>query len=96
MLHILSKTPLDLVILERMTTGDMIILIEDAVIEALINGPCHLHWQHQQQHQKIFVLAADLDIRGLKSDRIVKGIEIIDYQGFVQLTINNEVIHSWH
>lgn len=96
MLHILSRTPIDLAILERTSTGDMVILIEDAVIEALATSPNSQHWQLILQSQRVCVLAADLAVRGLASDQILNGIEIVDYQGFVQLTINNEVIHSWH
>ena len=96
MLHILSRSPINPAILERAITGDIIILIEDAVIEALAVSPQKRSWQQMQQSQKICALAADLEVRGIKSDQILKGIEIIDYQGFVQLTIDNEIIHSWN
>ena len=96
MLHILSRAPVDLAILERTATGDTIILIEDAVIEALATSPHSQHWQRILQAQRVCALSADLEVRGLASDRILNGIEVVDYQGFVQLTIDNEVIHSWH
>lgn len=96
MLHILSKTPIDRVILERTVADDIILLLEDAVIDALDSGSYRQYWTDNQMQQKIFILAADLEIRGISTESVVTGIHIIDYQGFVQLIIDNEVNFSWH
>lgn len=96
MLHIFSSSPVDPAILERTAIGDTIILIENAVIDAVASTLNRHNWQTILQRQKVFVLAADLAVRGLDDNRIVKGIDIVDYPRFVQLTIDNAVIHSWH
>ena len=96
MLHIISSTPINQAILERTAIGDNIILIEDAVIGAVATTAYSQDWKSILQYRKVFALAADLVVRGLDADKIVKGIEIVDYPGFVQLTVDNEVIHSWH
>ena len=96
MLHIISNTPIASAILERTSTGDSIILIENAVIEAVLTAAEDQVWKTVLQSQKVFVLADDLAVRGLATDRIVSGIEMVDYQGFVQLTCDNEVVYSWH
>ena len=96
MLHILSQSPIEPAILERVATGDTIILIEDAVIEALATSPQSQHWQNISQTQRVCVLSADIEVRGLATELIPSTIEAVDYRGFVQLTLDNEVIHSWH
>lgn len=96
MLHIISKPLADPTLLERTEVGDTIILIEDATLEAIESAPHQQHWQRLLLGQNICVLAEDLAIRGLGSARILQGIKIVDYQGFVQLAVDIEVIHSWN
>jgi hypothetical protein len=35
-------------------------------------------------------------MRGIDADRIVQGIEVIDYQGLVELAVAHPLIQSWH
>ena len=44
---------------------------------------------------KFYVLGPDLKARGLDKSSLISNIEIIDYKGFVNLTIENEKIQNW-
>ena len=62
------------------------VLTQDAVIAATLTSTT--------KNQKIYALKDDLVARGL-SDQLVAGIEVIDYQQFVQLTLSHQPIVSW-
>jgi tRNA 2-thiouridine synthesizing protein B len=44
---------------------------------------------------QLCALSSDLLARGILSEELLDGIEIIDYTGFVNLTIEHSVIQSW-
>ena len=48
-----------------------------------------------QKITKIYVLGPDLKARGLDKSSLISNIEIIDYKGFVNLTVENEKIQNW-
>jgi sulfur relay protein TusB/DsrH len=41
------------------------------------------------------VLADDIKVRGISASELVKGIEVIDYSEWVDLTVKNPIIQSW-
>jgi tRNA 2-thiouridine synthesizing protein B len=41
------------------------------------------------------VLGPDLKARGLSESNIVEGVKVVDYDGFVDLTADNESVQSW-
>ena len=41
------------------------------------------------------MLGPDLKARGLDKSSLISNIEIIDYKGFVNLTIENKKIQNW-
>jgi len=43
----------------------------------------------------LYVLQPDLEARGFADAKLVDGITKVDYQGFVDLTIKHERVHSW-
>lgn len=45
---------------------------------------------------RMYVLADDLEARGIVLQKLVPGINAVDYRGFVELTLENAVIQSWH
>lgn len=97
MLHIISEiSGVDSVLLDRMEIGDRLLLIENAVVLALAQKNTTIDWIGVLQAHEVFVLQADLAIRGLASSILVDGFELIDYSGFVQLTVDDEVIYTWH
>ena len=47
------------------------------------------------EQNRLYVLADDLEVRGIAVSELVTGIEVIDYAGLVALTVKNPVIQSW-
>lgn len=70
--------------------GSSILLIENGVYAALPSSPIAL----DSKKYKIYALGADLKARGL-SDQIKPEITIIDYAGFVQLSIDHDQVQAW-
>ena len=96
MLHIFTQTPLEPAILERIDIGDDILLIEDAVIEALKSGNSSEQLRQLLDCRRICVLEPDMKVRGVSIEEALPGIKTVDYQGFLELTVENEVVHSWN
>ncbi len=96
MLHIIN-TPLEhKVLFARISQEDALLFTADAVL-------C-LHKKSQAaktilaycQQLQCHVLEADLFARGLTADDILSEITLVDYKGFVALTIEHKVIKTWY
>ena len=72
--------------------NDAIILIEDAVIAAKKDGHTETLIKNTMN---IFVLEPDLKARGIKPDQLIQGIEPVDYNGFVKLTVKYNGVQTW-
>ena len=95
MLHVISQSPIETAVLDRIETGDSIIFLENAVLRILQNGDLKEALAQLQPHCRLFVLSDELTIRGIRSEELVNGIEVIDYIGFVDLTVAHELIKTW-
>jgi tRNA 2-thiouridine synthesizing protein B len=42
-----------------------------------------------------FVLGPDLKARGLSEGNVVEGVKVVDYNGFVDLTVEHDSVQSW-
>ena len=95
MLHLVNKSPYDAGNLNTaasiMKGGDELLLIEDGVYGAMKNGKAAA----LLDGLKVSVLGPDLAARGIPEDRLVDGITIIDYAGFVDLVEANDKVQSW-
>ncbi len=92
-LHTINKSPQHSAIsacLRIIGKGSAILLIEDGVYAAISPSPFH----NQLCDLKIYALEADIKARGL-SDKVLPGIETVDYQGFVALTAQYDSVQSW-
>lgn len=95
MLHLISQSPIETAVLERIETGDSIVFLENAVLRILQNGDLKEALTQLQHHCRFFVLSDELSVRGIRAGELVDGIEVIDYAGFVDLTIAHELIQTW-
>ena len=43
----------------------------------------------------IYVLAADVAARGLSPQSLVKGVSLVDYEGFVDLACRHDKVQAW-
>jgi tRNA 2-thiouridine synthesizing protein B len=97
MLHIINKSPLSNGSLDsclRIAEPGTILLIEDAVYGAAKGSVFESKIRESLGKHKIHVLLPDLEARGL-ADRIIEGVETVDYGGFVDLVANNKNCQSW-
>jgi tRNA 2-thiouridine synthesizing protein B len=96
MLHLISASPVPAAVLERIDPGSSIVFLENAVLWILRNGRLHDRLAGKLADHHLYALSADLAMRGIEADRIVEGIEVIDYQGLVELTVAHPLIQSWN
>jgi tRNA 2-thiouridine synthesizing protein B len=95
MLHLIFQSPIETAILERIDSGDDVLFLENAVLRILAKGSLCPALTDLLQHNRLFVLADDIKVRGISASELVKGIEVIEYSEWVNLTIKNPLIQSW-
>lgn len=99
MLHIVNKSPFERNALSsclgHALAGDSVLLIEDAVVGAIAGSTAAGELSTALADKSVYVLKEDLAARGMQESRVVEGIQLVDYGGFVDLTVNNEKTQSW-
>lgn len=99
MLHIVNKSPFEKNTFEsclaHAKAGDAILMIEDAAVGAIQGSSFSSTLETALEDKSIYVLGGDLSARGIDNSRILKGIEVVDYSGFVDLTVSNDKTQSW-
>lgn len=95
MLHLIFQSPIETAILERIDSGDIVVFLENAVLRTLQNSAINNTLAQQLGRNRLCVLSDDIAVRGIIPDELIKGVEVIDYAGLVELTVNNPVIQSW-
>lgn len=94
MLYMVNKSPLmfsNLKSLLRIApTGEPILLYEDGVYAAVRGAASEPLAREALAHHPLYALRADLEARGLS--RLVEGIEVVDYTGFVKLVEQHHVV----
>ncbi len=98
MLHIINKSPFDANALDtclRMAQpGHAVLLIEDAVYAATQGSATAERMRQAGAKLSLFVLQPDLDARGM-SAKLLDGITLVDYAGFVDLVEKYPTSQSW-
>jgi tRNA 2-thiouridine synthesizing protein B len=95
MLHLIFQLQSDSAVLNRMASGDVAVLLNNAVLSTLQNGKMAETLTEKLNSNRLYVLSEDMAIRGILAAELVTGLEIIDYAGLVNLTIQNTLIASW-
>ena len=99
MLHTINKSPFEKNTLETClrlaVDGASILYIEDGVYSAVKNTKFEQLISDKIKNIKMYVLEPDLKARGLDKSSLINNIEVIDYQGFVKLAVENEKIQNW-
>jgi tRNA 2-thiouridine synthesizing protein B len=97
-LYTVNKSPFEKNSLEAVirfsTEGAAILMLEDGVygatkgtvVESMITGA---------GDKKFYALGSDLKARGIAEDRVIDGVELVDYAGFVDLVEANEKVQAW-
>ena len=99
MLHTVNKSPFEKNSLEtciRLSGSTAsILLIEDGVYGAPKGTKIEQLVTEALTSIKMYVLGPDLVARGLDKNSLINNIEIIDYQEFVKLAVENERVQNW-
>ena len=98
MLHIVNKSPFERNSLEsclkHAMKGSAILLIEDGIYAALIGTQATAQLQAAMKECTVYVLQPDVEARGMQG-RVLEGVKLVDYAGFVELTANHKAVQSW-
>jgi sulfur relay protein TusB/DsrH len=95
MLHLISESPIDCAVLERVEVNDDIVFHCSAVLSLLKTGALNNTLSELLKTHPLYVLADDLAVRGITQEELVHGIHGIDYPQLVALTVKHPVIQSW-
>lgn len=96
-LHTVNKSPFqknDLAsCLSHASDADAVLMIEDGVYGAIKGTKAAT--QITAAGATVFVLGADLAARGISEDKIVDGVSVVGYDGFVKLAAEHNAVNSW-
>jgi tRNA 2-thiouridine synthesizing protein B len=99
MLHLINKSPFERTALDSCLrlakAGSSILLIEDGVYAALGNADHAEKIARRLEDFSFYVLGPDVAARGMDESSLIEGVEVIDYEGFVDLVVEHEVTQSW-
>ena len=96
MLHLIYQSPLETATLQRTACGDSLLFLENALFRLLKTSSQASEIEKISHTHPLFVLDNEIEIRGIDSSELVAGIKIIDYQGFVNLTVEHPLIQTWN
>jgi tRNA 2-thiouridine synthesizing protein B len=98
-LHTVNKSPFEKNSLEAAIkfslAGSSILLIEDGVYGAMKGTAAEGMVKDAMGDKKVYALKSDLMARAIKDDRLIDGIEVVDYAGFVDLVEANDKVQAW-
>ena len=98
MLHIINKSPFEKNSLDSCLRvareGSTLLFIEDGVYAALKGTVVADSIQKAMQDHTVCVLEPDLMARGVQ-DKVMDGVNRVDYGGFVDLVAESERVQSW-
>jgi tRNA 2-thiouridine synthesizing protein B len=98
MLHTVNKSPFEHRALETCLKfarqGSAVLLIEDGVYAAARNTAVSKQVQEALKTVSIYALKSDVEARGMQ-DRVMDGVHLVDYGGFVDLVAEHNAVQSW-
>ena len=98
MLHTVNKSPFDHnsfeTCLKFARQGSAVLLIEDGVYAAARETAVAKQVQDALKSVSIYALKSDLEARGMQN-RVMDGIQLVDYAGFVDLVVAHNTVQSW-
>lgn len=98
MLHIVNKSPLEKTSLDTCLataqSGGAVLLIEDGVYAATRGNAAEGKLRDAMGRLKVYALKPDLDARGM-AERVMNGVTLVDYGGFVDLVTEHPNCQSW-
>jgi tRNA 2-thiouridine synthesizing protein B len=97
-LHIVNKSPFEKTTLASCLAhagpGAAVLLIEDGVYGATKGNAAEGAVKGAIAKVAVYALAPDLEARGMK-ERVIEGVKMVDYEGFVDLVAEHKTSQSW-
>jgi tRNA 2-thiouridine synthesizing protein B len=98
MLHTVNKSPFNRrafeSCVEHLKEGQALLLIENGVYAAIKGSKFQNKLEEAMKTVKVYALQPDIEARGLQ-DRVIDGVSLVDYGGFVDLAVEYPVVQSW-
>ena len=98
MLHAVNKSPFEHKALETCLRfarqGSAVLLIEDGVYAAAKDTAIAPKVQEALKAVQIYALKPDVEARGMQN-RVMDGVRLVDYGGFVDLVAEHNAVQSW-
>jgi tRNA 2-thiouridine synthesizing protein B len=98
MLHTVNKSPFEhnvlATCLRYARPGSAVLLIEDGVYAAMRDTAVAPQVQEAMQRVSVYALKADVEARGMQN-RMMDGVRLVDYGGFVDLVVEHNAVQSW-
>jgi len=98
-LHTVNKSPFEKTSLDTclkyLGGGASLLLMEDGVYAALKGTTVESKVKTALDSVKVYVLGPDLKARGFTDERVIEGISVVDYAGFVDLAAENDKVQAW-
>jgi len=98
MLHTVNKSPFDnntfQTCLKHARQGGAVLLIEDGVYAATRDTAVSKQVQEALKSVSIYALKPDVEARGMQN-RVMDGVRLVDYEGFVDLVVEHNAVQSW-
>jgi tRNA 2-thiouridine synthesizing protein B len=98
-LHTVNKSPYERNALETCLRiarpGASVLLIEDGVYAALRGTRITEVVVSAMHVLSFYVLVADLNARGFDESSVLKGVQLVDYGGFVDLVVGHTNVQAW-
>ncbi|RDH87772.1 MAG: sulfurtransferase complex subunit TusB [endosymbiont of Escarpia spicata] len=74
--------------------GSAVLMYEDGVYGAM-KGNAVAEKVAAASGVKFYALGPDLKARGISEEKLAEGIEVVDYAGFVNLAVENDIVSAW-
>ena len=98
MLHTVNKSPFDNRALETCLRfarqGSAVLLIEDGVYAAARDTAIAGKVKEALKTVAVYALKPDVEARGMQN-RVMDGVRLVDYDGFVDLVAQHNAVQSW-
>jgi tRNA 2-thiouridine synthesizing protein B len=98
-LHTVNKSPFDKNSLESCVRlaakGGSVLMIEDGVYGAMKGTAKSAVVEDAKGDLSFYVLGPDLKARGIDESKLIDGVTVVDYSGFVNLTVENDKVQAW-
>jgi tRNA 2-thiouridine synthesizing protein B len=98
MLHTVNKSPFERNALEsclgHVKKGSSILLYEDGIYGALTGTSFSKKLEAAMKNVSVYALESDVNTRGMQG-KVLQGVKLVDYGGFVDLVAENDRVQAW-